>query len=247
MVKKIHYIWLGGNKKSKRIEKCIKSWRKYFPDWEIVEWNEQNLEIDVLTYCRQAYDCKKYAFVSDYFRFQILYQYGGIYFDTDVEIIRPMDDILEKYSIFMGFENERFVSPGLVTFASVSGLEFFKKICDTYKNDAFINEDGSYNTFTVCERTTEILKALGFKINDTFQVIDDIAIFPHDVFCPTDFVWSRQDFTQNTRSIHHYDASWKELSVRIKQNTKRLIYRIFKPRLVKSVLAKVRCLTGRKV
>lgn len=240
MVKKIHYIWLGRNKKSRRIEKCLRSWRKFFPDWEIIEWNEDNVDVDCIPYCRQAYDSKKYAFVSDYLRNQILYQYGGLYFDTDVEVIRSMNDILGQYDIVMGFENPWYVGPGLISFASKPGLEFYKTIADTYLNDSFLKSDGSYNTFTICQRVTPILKEMGFSIEDKLQIIDRMALFPHEYFCPTDYVWSRQDFTQNTRTIHHYDASWKKLGDRAKQNTKKAIYRIFKPRLVKSVLQKLR-------
>lgn len=240
MIKKIHYIWVGGNKKSRRIEKCLASWERFFPDWEIIEWNEENLNMDEVPYCRQAYDCKKYAFVSDYFRFRILYQYGGLYLDTDVEILRPFDDLLADYEMIFGFENKQYVAPGLICYAGRPGLQLFHRIYHSYQDEVFLKPDGSYNLFTVCERITPMLEEEGFQMNDTFQTIHGMALFPHEYFCPTDYVWSRQDFTDHTRTIHHYDGSWGSLRFQIIKNTKKTIYRVFKPGLVKRILTYTR-------
>lgn len=240
MVKKIHYIWLGGNPKSSTIRRCIKSWKTAMPDWEIIEWNEQNLNLNETIYCRKAYDCKKYAFASDYFRFKILNEYGGLYLDTDVELLCSVENILSRHQIVMGFENEQFINPGLICYASKPQLPLIAEIVSSYEDEVFQQPDGTLNLFTICERVTPILKKMGFKINDTYQEINGIALYPHEYFCPTDYVWSRQDFTKKTCSIHHYDASWGNPCSRIRNNFKKIIYKIFKPTLVKAVLSRVR-------
>ena len=214
------------------------------PEWEIIEWNEKNLDLDEIPYCRQAYDCKKYAFVSDYFRFRILAKYGGLYLDTDVELLRSIEGILSQHKVILGFENKQFVNPGLICYANGPGLPIFKEITESYCTEEFLKPDGTPNLFTVCERVTPLLEKKGFRMDDTYQVIDGIALYPHEYFCPTDHVWSRQDFTENTCSIHHYDASWGTFRFRTEKNIKKTIYKVFKPRFVKTVLYTVRKFKG---
>ena len=160
----IHYCWFGGNPLPKIAVKCISSWKKYFPDYEIKEWNEDNFDLNCCEYVREAYQAKKWAFVSDYARFWILYNYGGLYFDTDVEVIKDMSDIIAN-GAFMGCEVADKCAPGL-------GL--YKEILENYQQSHFLNSDGSNNYETVVDRTTNILKKYGFKESNTIQKIAEV-------------------------------------------------------------------------
>lgn len=209
----IHYCWFGEHPLPKSALKCIASWKKFCPDYEIKEWNENNYDINSCDYVREAYQAGKWAFVSDFARFDILYQYGGIYFDTDVELIRPIDDIIEKGS-FMGCEvppenkNMRIlrVAPGL-GLAAVQGLSLYKEIIDDYRNSHFVS-DGNTPIITVVHRVTNILMQHGFTPEGRIQLVADIYIYPCDYFCPMSYYTGKINITENTRSIHHYSASW---------------------------------------
>lgn len=208
--KVIHYCWFGGNQLPELAKICIDSWKKYLPDYEIKEWNETNFDLNSCEYIKEAYNCKKWAFVSDYARFWILYNYGGLYFDTDVEIINPLDDII-KCGSFMGFENmgnsELEVAPGLGLGAN-QGLGLYREILDMYEGSHFINEDGTLNLLTVVDRTTNILKKHGLKNENEKQTIEGVTIYPFDYFCPIDCATGKKSITSNTRSIHWYMDSW---------------------------------------
>lgn len=208
--KVIHYCWFGENPLPELAKICIDSWKKYLPDYEIKEWNETNFDLNSCEYIREAYNCKKWAFVSDYARFWILYNYGGLYFDTDVEIIKPMNDIL-KCGSFMGFENmgnaEFKVAPGLGLGAN-PGLGLYKEILEMYNSSHFLNNDGTLNLLTVVDRTTNILKKHGLKNKNEKQTIEGVTIYPFDYFCPIDCATGRKSITSNTRSIHWYMDSW---------------------------------------
>ncbi len=209
----IHYCWFGRNPLPESAQKCIASWRKFLPDYEIKEWNEDNFDVNIIPYTREAYAAKKYAFVSDYARFWILYHYGGIYFDTDVEVINSMDEIIKR-GAFMGIEQSALlggkpmVAPGLGLGVEASH-PFYKRMLETYSNFIFLNEDGSLNTQTIVEYTTRELYLYGMKASDDIQEIDGIWIYPPDYFCPMDHTTGITTITSRTVSIHHYDASWK--------------------------------------
>ncbi len=207
----IHYCWFGRNPLPKSAKKCIASWKKYLPDYEIKEWNEDNFNIDMLPYTRDAYDAKKYAFVSDYARFWVLYKYGGVYFDTDVEAVKSMDDIIEK-GAFMGWEtaNENGtpkIAPGL-GLATPAGHPLYKEILDKYQDLSFYKPDGSFNNYTMIPLVTDLLVGHGLKIDGTFQVISDTHIYPSDYFCPMNSITGIVTLTENTRTIHWYSMSW---------------------------------------
>lgn len=224
--KKIHYCWFGGNPLPELAVKCIESWKKYCPDYEIIEWNEKNYDIkNKCEYVREAYEVKKWAFVSDYARYDILYQYGGLYFDTDVELIKSIEKIVEKGS-FMGFEfsdKEKVrVAPGL-GFGVLPNLKFLKEILDYYNKLHFVNKDGSYNQTTIVEHTTNIFKNYGLKKENKIQKIEDITIYPTDYFCPLNYRTGKLFITDKTISIHHYTASWHtEKEKKIKSFEERL-------------------------
>ena len=212
--KVIHYCWFGGNPLPPLAVKCIESWKKYFPDYEIKEWNEENFNVNIIPYTKEAYEMKKYAFVSDYARFWILYHYGGLYFDTDVEVIRPMDDIIDK-GPFMGCEKNidnngetiLAVAPGLGLGAN-PGLGLYSELLQLYSTLHFIEGNGVLNLKTVVEYTTELLCYCGLKNCATAQKIAGILIYPREYFNPKDYATGKIVITKNTRSIHHFAASW---------------------------------------
>ena len=208
----IHYCWFGRNPLPPLAIQCIESWKKYFPDYEIKEWNEDNFDVNIIPYTRDAYAAKKYAFVSDYARFWILYNYGGIYFDTDVEVIRPMNDIIEK-GPFIGCETEcADCNPGL-GLGCYPEIELIKKMLDLYGTLSFTaNRNNEFKYKTIVEYTTEILIEHGLKRTNEIQLIEGFYIYPYDYFNPINIITKRLYITNNTRSIHHFAASWVDLS-----------------------------------
>ena len=202
----IHYCWFGKNPLPELAQKCIASWKKYLPDYEIKEWNEENYDVRKIPYTAQAYDAKKYAFVSDYARFDILYQYGGLYFDTDVEVIKPLDEILKR-GAFAGVESAGALAAGL-GLASPAASPIYKEILDSYKNSSFIRNDGSMDLTTVVTRVSDIFKKHGFTDKNEIQKVDGITVYPSDYFCPKDYVSGNINITQNTYTVHWYDGSW---------------------------------------
>lgn len=226
--KVIHYCWFGRNPLPELALKCIASWKKYLPGYEIKEWNEDNFDINLVPYTQEAYEAKKYAFVSDYARFWILYHYGGLYFDTDVEIIKPIDDVIEK-GPFMGREREATdeyssVAPGL-GLGVTPGLGLYKDLLNKYATIRFLNPDGSFNQTTVVKYTSDLLIEYGLKNEPGIQQCAGIWIYPKEYFCPKSFINNRMDITSNTRSIHHYTASWATPFDRLKHFIQRVLGR----------------------
>ena len=176
--KTIHYCWFGGNPLPDFAIKCISSWKQFFPGYEIKQWNEDNFDVNIIQYTAEAYKEKKYAFVSDYARFWILYNYGGLYFDTDVEVVKPMDDIIARGS-FMGIEMEAeagkfpLVNPGLGLGATKNHM-FYKEMLNYYNYQHFINADGSLNLVTVVTHVTKMLISQGLNQINTSQKVAGI-------------------------------------------------------------------------
>lgn len=220
--KKIHYCWFGGNPKSKLINKCMDSWKKFFPDYEIIEWNEENFDINCCQYVKEAYENKKWAFVSDYARHYVLNKYGGVYVDTDVEILKPIDELLA--SNFIGFEKESQVNSGLIM-GCEKNSSFCKKILEEYNLDKFINEDG-LNLRTVCERATDIFVSYGLKLDNTTQEVSDYIVYDTSYFNPYNFITGRIKITENTYTIHHYAGSWLSKKELRKKKMIRIISKI---------------------
>ena len=220
--KVIHYCWFGRNPLPASAVKCIESWKKFFPDYEIKEWNEDNFDVNVIPYTAEAYAVKKYAFVSDYARFWILYRYGGLYFDTDVEVIASMDDIVAR-GPFMGCEkpfkegatpNSLGVAPGLGLGVN-PGLGLLQEILEAYAKLHFLNSDGSLNLTTIVDYTTAILCKRGMKNTPEVQLVASCYIYPADYFSPKNVDTRELTITSNTRSIHHYDATWASVASRM--------------------------------
>ena len=212
--KTIHYCWFGRNPLPESAKKCIASWRMFLPDYEIKEWNEDNFDVNIIPYTAEAYQAKKYAFVSDYARFWILYRYGGLYFDTDVEVIKPMDDIVAR-GPFMGIEVPSsdgafpLVNPGL-GLGGTPGLYLYKEFLDYYVPLHFLKEDGTVNEVTVVTHTTNILKNNGLRPTNEIQEVAGVWIYPRDYFNPLDDLTGRLTTTHNTRSIHWYTRTWSD-------------------------------------
>lgn len=209
--KRIHYCWFGRNPMPDSVKKCIESWKKFCNDYEFILWNEENYNLNkTCSYVKEAYSKGKWAFVSDYVRFDVIYKYGGFYFDTDVEIIKSIDELANK-GPFFGMErncNRYEVQPGLGMGAE-AGNAFYKDIIDNYKKDHFILDDGSINTNTVVDRATELMIKYGYDIHkNEIQTINHISIYPTEYFCPMDYDTGLISVTENTYSIHWYDMSW---------------------------------------
>ncbi len=210
----IHYCWFGRNPLPDSAIKCIESWQNFFPDYEIIEWNEDNFDVNSIPYTAQAYAAKKYAFVSDYARFKILYEYGGLYFDTDVEVIKSFDDIIQR-GAFMGCELttplRRSVNPGL-GLGVAPGLGLYAELLEFYRTLHFINNDGTYNQTTVVTYTTNILIGKGLNSTNEIQEVAGITIYPKEYFNPLNDNTGKLDITANTHSIHWYSKTWLNVS-----------------------------------
>mgnify|MGYP004530014867 CR=1 FL=1 len=210
----IHYCWFGKNPLPEDAKKCIRSWKMFCPDYEIREWNESNYKVqDKCQYVQQAYKAGKWAFVSDYARFDIISQYGGIYLDTDVELIASIDDIVSK-GAFLGCEwadvLERRVQVNTgIGFGLPPEHWLCKMILKQYEKDCFIFPSGRYNPNNVVERISRILLEKGFSGKNKLEMADDLSIYPTEYFCPLNYFSGELKKTENTRSIHHYTATWR--------------------------------------
>ena len=204
--KTIHYCWFGRNPLPELAMKCIESWKKFLPCYEIKEWNEDNYDVRKIPYISEAYDAKKYAFVSDYARFDILYQYGGIYFDTDVEVIKDMSPIIEQ-GAFAGVERAGALNAGL-GIAGPAAMPIYRDVLDSYQQEHFNNPDGTYNLRTVVDRVSEIFYKHGFVKENMVQDVAGVRVYPVEYFCPMSYSTGKLNITKNTYTIHHYSASW---------------------------------------
>lgn len=233
----IHYIWLGGKEEPAILQKCKKSWQKHCPDYEIKRWDESNLDLDKYQFAKEAYEAKKYAFASDVFRFDILASEGGIYLDVDVELIKPLDDYL-KYDLFMGFENDTNLNPGLIM-GSIPNHFVLEDLIEIYKNQKF--EVNRLSQQTICVITTNyFVDKYSLKNNET-QFFDKgkIAVFSTEYFCPKSMVDGKLRKTKNTVSIHWYNMSWFTPFQKFKHNCK-VVANILTFGLVEKIIRKIR-------
>lgn len=217
--KKIHYCWFGRGEKPELARRCIESWKKFCPDFEIIEWNEDNCDPLAMPFTAEAYQAKKYAFVSDVMRLKVLEQYGGVYFDTDVELIRDITPLMADEG-FIGFENDQFVASGL-TIAAEAHHPVIRDMIEEYEGMHFIQPDG--RPPVGCPRlNTEIMERRGLVRNGREQVVCGIHVYPADFFNPLDSATGRLKKTDNTYSIHWYSMSWLPKGVRLKAKLGRI-------------------------
>lgn len=226
--KKIHYCWFGNKEKGKIEKACIASWKKFCPDFEILEWNESNFDLsEVPDFVKTAYENKNFAYVSDYVCLAVLYKQGGIYMDTDVEIIRNLSGLLNS-SAFFGFENNDSVNTSHMS-ASEIGHPCIKAMMDMYENVSFFNEDGSKKVLGCEIIATQALEQFGLNKNGNEQLLQsNIHIYPSDYFNPYDSVTDVLNISPNTYSIHWYKMSWLSPAKRLKTKLMRPIYRLFR-------------------
>lgn len=208
----IHYCWFGGKPMPPLAMKCIQSWHKYCPDYQIIKWDENNFKIEKNIYTKQAYKAKKYAFVSDYLRLWALYNYGGIYMDVDVELVKNIDVFL-NCKVFSGFETQNNIPTGIM--GSVPNHKFIGELLSMYDNMLFIKEDGSLDlTSNVVIITEHAIKNYGLKLNNKFQILgDEICIYPSDYFRPSTF--PELKIGPNTYAIHYFAGSWLPTSIKV--------------------------------
>ena len=204
--KVIHYCWFGENKLPYDAVKCIESWRKYMPDYQIIEWNESNYDIGNCEFVKEACLQKKWAFVTDYARLDVIYNFGGIYFDTDVEAVKPFDELLDNEA-FAGFDDDNLINTGM-GFGAAAHNPIIRENKDPYQNIRFINTDGSLNLVTCPYITSDILKRHGAKMNNSYQQLDGITLYPREYFCPLNYYTGKLNKTVHTFSIHNYSMSW---------------------------------------
>lgn len=235
----IHYCWFGGNRIPEKAVRCIESWRKYCPDWEIREWNEQNYDVQKIPYIRDAYKEEKWAFVSDYARLDVVWQYGGIYLDTDVELIRSLDSFIKQEAFFAIEKENLCINTGL-GFGAAAKNEILGELMALYENLLFYKEDGSLNLTPCPKYITDFFGERGYQPKDNTQFCGVATIYGSEYFCPMNFKTGVLDITGNTYGIHWYDSSWLSESNRKINDMERKIRKKYS-----KIIAKFLCLVYR--
>lgn len=216
----IHYCWFGGRKKPKKIEKCIQTWKEILSDYEFIEWNESNFDVNSNEYVKQAYNEKKFAYVSDYARIKALYQYGGIYMDTDVMVYKSFNNLLDNKCI-LGFEQGNYIATSFM--ACVPDHDLINKFIDNYENISFYNLDKSLDLTTNVQRLTQILEDRGLIRNNEFQKLGDISVYPQEYFSPYDYGNCIRENTENTYCEHLFLVSWLPWTTKVKKAIKKVV------------------------
>lgn len=236
--KKIHYCWFGGNPLPELALKCIQSWKEFCPDYEIIEWNESNFDIEINKYVKEAYEAKKWAFVTDYVRLYVLVNYGGVYMDTDVEVIKNIDIFL-KHRAFSGFEREEAIPTGIM--ACEENFPLFNRLLNEYEERSFYRKDGSFDLTTNVTSITRSCEKLGLKLNNKLQNIEDFVLYPKDFFCPKSYKTGEINCTKNTFTIHHFAGSWQDKKQKKIRNFEREVIKIYgeKNIIINSIIYKI--------
>ena len=224
--KTIHYCWFGKNEKPESAKKCIASWKIFCPDYQIQEWNEDNVDLNSCPqYIRDAYSAKKYAYVSDYIRLKALYTHGGFYMDTDVELLKSLDPFCADSAV-IGFENDRFVNSGQML-AAEAAHPVLQEMMERYSHISFFKPDGSMFLLGCPHVNTEVLCDHGLVKNGKEQTVGDVHVYPADWFNPLDSTTGLLRKTENTVSVHWYSMSWispmKRLRVKIMRVVRRFL------------------------
>ncbi len=226
----LHYCWFGRGEKPKKIQKCMKSWEKHLRDYEWVEWNEDNFDIGSHEFVRQAYEARKYAFVSDYVRLYALYNHGGIYLDTDVEAVRPLDRFL-THSAFSGFEDETNLQSG--TMGAVKGHPWIGGLLRYYDGRSFVLPDGTLDMTSNTSIMTKACAEQGLLRNGQRQQLDSgLVVYPRAYFSPYDYINGETFMTDESYTIHHFAQSWLPAHVRLRGEVKRVVSRYVGPKFI---------------
>lgn len=235
----IHYCWFGPKKIPEMEQMCIASWKKKLPDYKIMFWNEQNFDVNSVSYVREAYEKEKYAFVSDYVRMYALYNYGGVYFDTDVEVLKPLDNFLND-TAFIGFENKTMIGTGII--GAERHSEIFEKMLDYYNKHNFIDDNGNIDTTTNVQIISRLLKDQAFEPHNSEQQLPKIHIYERDVFCPKKMDDGTFAVTERSVTIHRFAGSW--LTEREKKRGTNLFWRNVMRPILKRTRTAVTCILG---
>lgn len=216
----IHYCWFGKSPLPREVKKCIKSWKKYCPDYEIIQWNEDNFDVNEHSFTRAAYKEKAWAFVSDYARLKILYENGGIYFDTDVELIKNIDFLLKNECYLGRQQNGNKCNTG-IGFGCEKNSNIIRTMLEIYDNVTF-NAMDKMNV--ACPRLNSIaLEKYGFVYENRTQELEGVTVYEAKYFDPIAPNSALNIFCSETISIHHYSASWESKKVRIKRKISNFI------------------------
>lgn len=230
----IHYCWFGRGDIPASALKCIESWKKYLPDYSLKEWNEDNFDINSNLYVSQAYENKKYAFVTDFVRLYAIYTEGGVYMDTDVEVLKSLDEFL-VHSAFSGFENNNYVPTGIM--AAEKGSLWARELLADYNNRTFVQMDGSLDTTTNTKTITDYMLNKGLILNDRYQEIKGLVVmYPHDYFCPKDHGTGIIKLTSRSVCIHHFAKSWVDPRIRYLSDFKKSLMKILGVKNVTKVI-----------
>lgn len=204
--KVIHYCWFGRGKKNAKFEMCLASWKKHLPEYQFKEWNEDNFDINSVPYVKEAYECRKWAHVTDYVRVYALYHEGGVYMDCDVEVLKPLDRFLDDVA-FTGYEPVGHPLTGIM--ASVKGGKWVEDLMHDYDGRHFIDEDGNPDLTQNTTYAHQVMERAGMRLDRTEENVPGyVHVYPADFFCPK--IWGEKKFdtTENTYTIHHYISSW---------------------------------------
>lgn len=225
----IHYCWFGGNPIPESAQNYIDGWKKYCTGYKIIEWNEKNFDINSIPYVKEAYECKKWAFVTDYVRLYALYNYGGVYMDTDVEVIKPLDSFL-GLEAFSGFESVNAVPTGIM--AGIPKQKAIGDLLNAYNDRHFLDKDGKMDMSTNVEAITAYFVENGLVLNNQKQTINGFTMYPSDFFCPKNSRTLEIAATSNTYTIHHFSGTW----VGKKTGFRKMIKKILGPKLCEAVI-----------
>jgi len=238
----IHYCWLSGDEFPPLIQKCIDSWKEKLPDYEFMLWDTNRFNLEDNIWVKQAFERKKYAFAADYIRLYAVYNYGGIYLDTDVEVIKSFNDLLER-PYFVGTEGLGFIEAAV--FGAEKNSPWVKQCLDYYTGKSFINDDGTYNTLTLPRimnsqiskiRTIKEIKPFNIEVNLQREDTNSLYMFPEDFFTAKNHGTGVIEKTANTYSIHHFAMSWVPKSTKFLPNIKRKLMAVFGVRFINGII-----------
>lgn len=224
----IHYCWFGNNPKPAAMLRYIESWKKFLPNYEIKEWNETNFDIDCCPYVQEAYQEKKYAFVSDYARLYALYHHGGVYLDTDVEVMKELSPLLNKGDCIFGFEEKNYIATS--TMITKPKQAFIKQYLESYHSRSFLRTDGTLDMTTNVQHLTNMLLELGLEQDGEQQNLrhfdSEIMILPQVYLSPIDYINHKDKSNQTTYTKHHFDVTWASPVMRLRKTLKRIVKKL---------------------
>ena len=233
----IHYCWFGGEP-PELAEKCVASWKKYCPSYQYILWNEKNFDINTVRFTAQVAGIQKWGFIVDYIRAWAVFNFGGVYLDTDVELLKPLDDLLDGNVCFAGFEDMEYVNPGSI-FAGEKNCAIAKEVMDHYSNYDIYSGGSGENLIPSPRIFTNILLKYGLVKNNSYQELGAFTAYPSDYFSPKSFTDGTLNITENTYSIHHYDGSWLSKRMRRLLEEKQYIEKNIRNKTIKTILKKI--------